>query len=205
MSETANAAGIDLQQFCDGDSYRYCMGSPYVKGGYLCATDCRIAVRIPSDEPDRQAGEGRTPDLHHVFKGENFESVTEPLVISETIRGNVECETCDSTGYLRHSPCPGCDGGGEVECDSCGHMDECETCDGYGFTGVGKCATCNGRGVFKGDKNCIVQGACFDIRYIRKVQSLPGVKFKANGERMACFVFDGGGQGGLMPVERGKD
>lgn len=50
---------VYLKPFCDLEITRYPLAEPFNFGGYTCATDGRIAVRVPTDKPDSTPPPGK--------------------------------------------------------------------------------------------------------------------------------------------------
>lgn len=159
--------GIELLHFCEPDEdCRYAINKPYVKNGYLAATDAKIMITFPSTDPDTVFDAGR--------KAPNPKSVLDQISRVEAV--NTWPETfpkCDVCGLVKRrfpplpKGCKNCKGLGEVRCNL-GHEHDCEDCDGRGSTGgyIGHSdeSTCN----------ITIGGRRFDRQYISRINSLPG-------------------------------
>ena len=120
---------IDLKPFCQTyESSRFAMDKPFVKNGFKYATDARIIIRVPTDEPDTGIGEKKFPDPNTVY------GPRESIVCDQDWPDSFpDCPTCGQLGYEIRFECPICDGSGYHECDL-GHDHECEECGGNGST-----------------------------------------------------------------------
>lgn len=95
------------------EEMRYALKAPFVRGGFVYATDGRICVRAKSDAPDT---EGQFPDTAGLGWNRDTSVV---IALPE---------------QLPEQPvnkCTGCKGNGFVQCDF-GHEHSCEDCDGKG-------------------------------------------------------------------------
>lgn len=61
---------------------------------------------------------------------------TERLIVKFINTG--DCKECDNKGKWK---CDKCQGDGEIECLSCGHLEDCDECNG---TGSVTCDICHG-------------------------------------------------------------
>jgi transcription elongation factor Elf1 len=196
-----NQLTIDLQPFCEVDSVRYSIDKPFVINGYRYATDSRVLVRVPCDEPDsvtplpvpRSAGE-----LFAKFPGERAR--WRPWPEPEYLSGKIECPTCSGRGLVECRRCDACSGKGEIECRECGQSKECAACGGYGEIGL-RCKTCHGAGEFVGPKYQPIGSLIIDARLDRNIRDLLNVQFvlQRYENNPICFKFDGG-QGLVMPM-----
>ena len=105
MTETVN---IDptLLAFCDQHerSLRFYMKEPWVKDGYIWATDSIIAVRIKTDEPDSEAHSKRPP-CEQLVQWSAFPIVDGfPAPVAE-----VKWAACSTCGGEKKYPCPHCE------------------------------------------------------------------------------------------------
>ncbi len=191
---------INMQLFCHPGGLKYDLKSPFVHGGYLCATDGRILVRVKTNLLNDT--EKRLPDIKSIlelydFVAEKPESLTTPC--SELIL----CPECLSSGR-KQKTCPTCDGGGMCYCTACDNYNNCDTCDGNGTvrSNVGEiCENCQGTCKVKEYGNTEVLGILLAGDYIAKIlENLPNPKVvacgKPNREKGDAgsikFVFDGG-------------
>lgn len=109
--------------YADGQATRYNIPCIFVRDGYECATDGRMAIRRKTDKPSDGGG---FATFHDVFKGHPIASalvseIADPGVPDVVVGNATDCEKCH-----------GC---GEIECDECGHTNDCKQCDGRGYTG----------------------------------------------------------------------
>jgi hypothetical protein len=202
---------IDLLPFA-GSAANF---APFSRGEYSYATNGHIGVRVPRRDD--------IPENESAPKAENAFSKAEPLLRSiegaspipalppiETKR----CHVCKGEGKV--VKCDDCDGQGFVECNL-GHEHECEECGEQGVVSARHaedasrhmpCEECDGTGrvpeadsgrgvyvVFPGEHTV-------QLRYLNKLQKLPGIRWKLTGREAADpipFWFEGG-DGILMPV-----
>lgn len=84
-----------------------------------------------------------------------------------------------------------------AECSDGESVHDCPNCDCV-------CDSCDGAGEIEVRVSCEVRGVLFDTAYIRKIQTLPGLKFAVAPPKKAAvrFEFEGGGEGLLMPLSR---
>ncbi len=171
---------MDLQPFCSVDETRMAICTPFVLNGWKYATDGRIAVRIPTDEPDDSNEPYRRPNASALFEGFNVEG-------------------------LQSFEIPTLDGAQVIECDSC-NGDGCAICDmGHEH----ECPDCDGDGHYEKWPEKEVAGRIFSERFLSKMAALPGIKFYpttaecsgGNPAKPALFTFDNG-QGLLMPIKK---
>lgn len=107
-----------LTVFCDPDNGRYSLEKPFVWDGFEYATDGRIAVRRPTNEPDTDLTQRRVPSRDAVS------SVFDPIPTDLTFEpipprdldgecdcdlGTIRCECCE-----HETPCSGCYGSGRL-------------------------------------------------------------------------------------------
>lgn len=170
---------IDLTPFCSVDETRMAINTPFVFNGWKYATDGRVCVRVPTDEPDDSNEPYKRPDASDLFKGFDVSGL-ETFVIP-TLDG------------VQEKRCPSCNGNGYSICDH-GHDHECEDCDKTG--------------VLEEWPKKEIGGQTFSERYLAKVVNLPGLQFFAQSANMealkpAFFTFDNG-QGLLLPIRKEK-
>lgn len=159
----------DLKKFCSTDECRPNIQQPFLRDGYVWATNGQILVRI---SPIEDVLEYPTaPDVAGVFqkgfvetsmrrlRAENLPDVLDPI----------DCEDCDGRGS-------------EHDCPSCNCR--CEACDGTGMENPEKFTSVD------------ICGALFSLRYIRLLSELPDVmipeKPVASILAPMPFKFDGG-------------
>jgi hypothetical protein len=176
---------IDLTLFCDEPGGRYALDAPFVQGGMRCATDGKLAVRIPaSGEPDTDDG-GRRPKLAMIF--DRFCDVTEWTPLPDA----PECENCKGKGSVSEE-CHHCRGLCRCEC-SCGDSHDCGACEGEGQ----ETSDCYRDRV-------TISGRHLSCNVYWRIKTLPGIKYGffpgAKLDDLIYGTFDGGGQVCFMPL-----
>ncbi len=169
---------IDIRDFCSVDETRMAICTPFAFNGWKYATDGRIAVRVPTDEPDDSNKPYKRPDASALFKDFNVTGL--------------EAFEIPSLQGVEKIRCYSCDGSGEQTCDM-GHDHECPECDGDGH--------------YEKWPTKEVGGIQFSERFLSKMAALPGLKFyptvatwtKDVPAHPAYFTFDNG-QGLVMPM-----
>jgi hypothetical protein len=164
---------VDLQQFCDEEceNGRYSIAKPFVKSGYLYATDARIVVRVRTSKRQGNGDKKKTPDVAGLWKDE-FESSAKFVPLPTDLRA------------LSQIKCGYCDGKKSTVCKECGHRKKCEKCRGIGRLAI--------------KKEWVEIGInLYDVKYYRLIKRLPNVKVaipksKHRRERVLSFKFDGG-------------
>jgi hypothetical protein len=172
---------IDLSPFCAEEDGRYRFANPWIKGGWMCATNGAIAIRVScGDKPDTAETENQKfPPLDSVIKhDESVATVKWPL-------GATPCKTCDMTG--------------RKPCKECGRSGVCEHC------GEGECPECHGKGDGGPCWECATPVGIHRInaKYQKMICRLPNVKyFPGDDPKVALqFVFDGG-EGAVMGMKK---
>lgn len=138
-----SAPQFDWSGFCDVE-YEV-METPFVKNGWKCATDGRIAIRVKTDEQDTPRPEGRRRDFPNVAGAFELAAMKHQTAI--LLPDITECPECQGK-FLSEAvvQCDECGGTGETECFHCGHDMDCEECDGSGkVTDEVECETCTAR------------------------------------------------------------
>lgn len=127
-----------LSLFYEVDPIRPKLSAPYLKDGYVCATDTHIMVRIKAEVLNREYNE--VEDLNLVLPSGNcnfkvsLKEINDALAaipqIDEEIevRGDKECPECDGEGgveweyidqagkrHYKFCDCPVCDGTGYID------------------------------------------------------------------------------------------
>jgi hypothetical protein len=197
------ATEIDLQAWCHKE--REPLSAPFVRGGFRYATDGQAMIRLPAPgEPDTD--NPLIPDSSKIF--DPAESLTfapwpadwDPTWETwETTKIEGEKEECpDCHGETKE--CERCDGSGLLECGECGQDYDCPACKGKGHVGK-KCATCGNRGTVTklGRALRLAVGIWVDERYLRRLVSLPNLRWTGVVNRPVFFRFDGG-EAAVMPV-----
>jgi len=170
-----------------GDATRYAIDAPFVINGMKYATNARIAIAVPCDEPDTATCGRRLPNVKGLFDGVRSVSTWHPMPDSKP------CEACK--GSCRRK-CQQCDGKCYLECNL-GHEHACENCE----LGLETCDQCSSHehGVTFGDR-------VIALRFCSSISRLPGpVLWGVSGSDPrdpVCFKFDGG-VGVVMPVVEG--
>lgn len=156
---------------------RYAIDKLFVKDGYLCATDSRIAVRCKTKEPDTEDGT-KYPPLDRVFVDSQIKGKElKPLVKVDVTHEFGTCRECGGTG----------------ECNNCGQDHRCPDCDGEGA---------NDKYSLKYVE--IEPGTYVFAKYYLMMSELPNVKLYSPIEqypRPFRFTFDGG-EGCCMGVDQ---
>jgi hypothetical protein len=194
---------IDLNKFCGEDNCRYSTGSPFVRGKWKYATDGRICIRVPTDEPETDVL--NTRDAASLFTARIF---PEPWPPADYLQGEIPCADCVD-GNMRCEKC----NGDEFGCDECNYTGcagpkrkcdhsticKCIECGGRGIVLI-DCKTCNGCGLVIGDVGTMVGISFISAHYDRLIRELPNVRYsRASDYRsMIYFSFDGG-EGIVMP------
>lgn len=198
-------ATIDLKRFCATEEHhRFQTQEPFSLGdGWLYATNGRVAVRVPSNDP---AAEGRKlpKSIAEFAQWAAGESAALPIPDVMTLPFD-PCSECGGKGKTpERRECSTCEGEGDVECDM-GHYHPCEDCGGKGYCTIkGRVIDCpdcvNGRAIVEW---C---GATWGARLFRDIASLPTPVGKVipRGETSAYLVgrFEAGGQFMLCSREK---
>lgn len=190
---------IDMQKFCatEVDSRRYVIEKPFVISGWKYATDGRVAIRVPTTEAE--SNWTAIPKADRLFRDTwNFGDSERALWPQhDGSRSDEDCVFCSGTGKeIEDCPCAGGARDEDGNCKVCHNTWEVVT--------DRTCAYCDGHG--KAFVDPIICGAKIFARYARLIGSLPGVQLFNNCSRApkdkhaVPFVFDGGGQGLIMPV-----
>lgn len=174
---------IDLKLFCC-DSYRY--HEPFVLRGNHVATDGKIMVLIPCDEPDTPCI--RNLNYESVMEPAKFVTQWEPIAIPDC-----DCTRCNKSGIIHHAEnnCETCRGTGIEKCFHCGNEIECEDCDGQGKIEA-----------YKEVCGCSVEILSRQIAtdLANKMRSLPNLFGNiSSAEDKILFKFKGG-VGAVMPL-----
>lgn len=199
---------MDLQVFCDPTANRFAIGKPWVFGGWLYATNGRIAVRVPSSEPDSAPEELSFVKGYELFG--NFRDC--PIDWPTLPHIAVACRECNGTGR-KLITCATCKGDGQHYCD-CGNEHDCGHCGGSGTVpGKERCIFCLGTRKVEvptgenatNDSRILIRlaGRLFDAWYLGLIErSFTGLKYSAEvgAENALAFTGDGRAQGLLMPV-----
>lgn len=180
---------LDLTPFCAGEDTRYALTKTFVTDGHLTATDGRIIVRIPTEEPE--INDRPVPDIAALFNKQFEEFPAFDMYSINMVR--IKCSLCAGKGKVKLD-CETCGGDGRCMCPCCGSDTYCEDCDGDGkASDEVDCYQCSGAGrVFD---NVKIGGKMFNGHYINKILCyLPHPKAVAISQDIGClrFTFDGG-------------
>ena len=159
-------------------------GSGQAFGGWwYCAIGSRVAVRMPTDEPDDMCERGQKLMLTLAWPAEGDAEFAKPWP---------EPDVRDNRSVCNHR-CPTCKGTGEVECYHCGHDMECDECEGVGRWPKDACERCGGTGKIgdvyyrlpEGD----VLGSVWDV-----IAGLPNPRYltPTDVHKPVAGFFDGG-------------
>ena len=209
---------MNLSAFCSQDIYRHELQTPWHFHGYTYATDGRVAVRIPTEEPDSplkliMPGQEKVKDrpshsIESLFNSMRYrqqEEVFPPAIPEAPAK---PCTSCKGNGYSRR--CEECHGSGEVICPTCGHEHECRDCNGMGRVLTSSqsgmpCPDCAGTG--KHIPARVVKIGCGWVNesLLMRFLLLPAVRFfqpqhptsQESGE--PYYITFTGGEGVLMP------
>ena len=187
-----------LQQCAEG-GYRYAgLSEPFVKNGYIYATDSRIAIRIRTLACETPPLEGRVPDVERLFadiRNVNVDDTVwkkwpaEPVAVSPPV-----------LDMVFELDCPICYGEGHYYAD--GDQHTCVYCDGAGSVSKLPVYTRIGDQPYAG-------------RYWSIISQLPGVMFcepqvgsdsnsgMPGPPYTALYFRFMGGEGILMPIDTG--
>ena len=166
---------------------RYNLDEPWIKDGFIYATDGRMCIRMPTDQPDTVSEGKKWPSSVNGFE-QSGELLSWPVI--DEGQGH-KCWACNGEGHP------------DKECELCG-----STVIDYGMA----CIRCNGSGEVCYPDTIEILGKVFDGYYVHKAASLPDIKLVNNTSgdlpdkpRSVKFVFDGGeettGEGLLMPFK----
>ena len=215
---------MNFSLFCNTKKGRYHLDEPFFQGGWKYATDGRIAVRAPADEPDTK---GMRPDMAKIFSSTSPESA---VPFPELEMADAECQDCDGTGKAMiecpdckgdgSTLCPECDGTGEIECGECGDYtdcglcvedDGCPRCKGLGTVPEGEtCPFCEsgsvsqpvGKEGYGGVMEVEIDGHRFNAKLLgRLLRECTGIKYAITktyyADAVIYFTADGGVDGML--------
>jgi hypothetical protein len=119
---------------------------PWIKDGYLYATNGHVAVRTPM--PLMNSTGDFPPASTLNWNASDY--LDEAIELSEPgpLLDRSKCKACDGKGNVDKKVCTSCEGG-EIECNL-GHYHECEECNGDGvITSGGPCYECDSTGLEK--------------------------------------------------------
>lgn len=154
---------INMLQFC-GESYRYDVSRPFEQAGWAYATDMKSCIRTNQLEDATEAGEMRFPPAAELkWDGKHWDD-----------KGFIALPKLAPVAW---------EGG---PCYECKHEQECP-CEESGESGIG-CSKCGWKGFTRVTcDNCkddmplsaaLVHGQKMDIKYYRKLLTLPSAEIK---------------------------
>ena len=187
MNTTENT--IDLSIFCEPQQPR--LATPWVVDGWLYATNCCIAARVPTTEANSPSLErGKRPDLPVLFR------VFVATVSEWQAFPHVEqCKRCNGKGTA-FGRCSYCKGTGEHECE-CGHSHECPDCGGEGE--LDQPCDC----VHSSVDPIQLGAAWIKRRFAQLICRLPEPEYLPQPQALERVLFRfAGGQGIVMPIDR---
>jgi hypothetical protein len=192
-----------LEQFCRKEEHeRFLLTKPFVKDGWMYATDGRWIARVRTDLPDSVPGDG---DRKFVDVAKLFETsldCTEPWPAWNGETREKECDDCGGSGRVMKT-CDTCNGTGRCTCDKCGDRHDCGKCDGDGRMPTAKnCPTCLGAGWRRIPAYQKVCNRKLDGAFVKAIYELGDAKFDPSGnyDEALAFTASGGLEGRVMPV-----
>lgn len=207
---------VDLEAFCSLErGMRYGMTRPFIQRGLLCATDCRIGVRMfdAGDYANREEG----VELPPLFKP--FDQFWKPTdrwmpwpqadyALAQDRDFSFGCWRCRGTGVVanRHA-CNACSGEGydyaaEPSEWPLEESPQCKSCLGTGWAGT-RCDRCQSR-PYDAQLPSVahLDGREIQAQYHAAIARLPDVEFVSRRSETSPVVFRfQGGQGLVMPIE----
>ena len=192
---------MNLELFtCEGNS-KFTLSKVFVKGGYRCTTNGRMAIRIKCDEPDT---EGNFPKLDDAFN-EPFSEINPIKIVTPELEVYHICPECDNGRiYYNFQECTECYGLGTCRC-GCPTEHACGTCggDGGNYTKSKPCQFCDG--TKKRYTKLQIGEWYYQGHYIKLAcQELPNLTAIGLGKNgMLRLTFDGG-ECAIMPFTSTK-
>ncbi len=186
---TSTVAEIDFQQFCEPESGS--LDKPWVAGGIRFATDGRILVCEPTDDPDTDLSvypKRKPPTATGKLYGQAIAANCDQLLPVDV----PDCPECGQSGLVEYWICSECEGNGEQECDL-GHMHDCGKCGGHGCSKRRIGSTSTKYPCYRDEKHCsiVVGNQKFQRHYVQKIRSLPGVPMVSVETDMMFVRFSG--------------
>jgi len=173
----------DLLRFCR-DGHKFDTSKPFVRDGFLWATNHVLMVRIPFDGPNTVPSPTDRPFPDVVRVWGQFMGDSEFTPLPDKTWNVIPCWACEKSGSCQ---CETCQEGGDYLC-------ECPCCDGD-------------KEVFF-PRECKIGANRIDSKYDRMIRDLPGLvvyqRDDPNNLTGISFKFSGGGEGLLMPMEWDK-
>jgi len=190
-----------LSRFVGVNDIRFYLNNIIRRPDFFYATNGHIAVRMPIQENVEAYESDHPRNIADLF----IERKSDTWVEFPTLPEGEKCKFCDGTGLGYE--CDECDGEGEFEYGS--HTYDCKECDGSGQIsnryGIDrsektKCNKCDGKKL-KPYQGIRVGGSTYDLKYLKDIADLPGMRIAVPVGPMATayFTFDGG-EGILMPM-----
>lgn len=179
---------IDLTRFCSTESSKY--GKPATFGGFTYATDCRICVRVPTNEPDDSDPVDWVKSSPTMFAKSTADT---DKAWPEQTEQPTPCFKCNGAGIVEETDCGECNGTGLKECFECGHEGDCGDCDGSGIEDeAGVCPECEGRKVIYPNRR--IAGLMIGEKYDAMIRELPNPRIvgTAIDGKALHVIFDGG-------------
>lgn len=196
---------IDLTKFCAHSAdIRTHLTRPMLTAHGIIACDGWMLVCVPGTEGHPPCETDHITKL--VDKYAALTPATDPVPLTGlTIPAAPTCPICRGTGTMYRTPCEDCDGEGDHTIGR--HTYDCKECDGDGFKDSHyiesgskpiACHRCLGEGKDHDRGHMLLGNSAYTLRFLSKLQTLPGCQIYPNGLEAAKFTFDGG-WGALMP------
>lgn len=173
-------------------------GSPWIKDGWEIATDCRVAARFPTTEPDTPNEKKlKRPDVSKVIRERSAADDWKPWPFERT----PTCDRCGGFGVIETKvTCSECRGLQEYDCCECGQPRQCEWCEDGKETREEPC------GCAKDDASYYLpvgETHKIDPKYLRRISRLEDVTYAVDVDLPGIvFRFAGGGEGVCMAMEK---
>lgn len=196
-----------VQDFCDTETSRWDLMTPWVADGQAYGTDGRAAARIASDDADTDTDERSLPrNITGVWESHWTEQgVWRPLPPERLIEGEGRCPDCCEVAM---TDCENCDGEG-FGFDDEGFTVPCPKCKGEGSFSDKDCPRCHGRGWGDYPNLQPFGNKLICVAFMRKLQRIPGAMWNiGNPDKRTPILVksDIGVESLVMPVvpEAGK-
>lgn len=186
---------IDPMRFCllDPEYTDHPLAMPFIRKGYLYATDGIYAIRLPTDKPDSEDNASKArPHIETLPLWNQTPSKYEPLpAIDPPILK--PCPVC--VGNLP-TKCAACDGFGEVnytfeyKSNNYEHPADCPLCEECGE--ITYCDECDNRGILTEITRIRIQGADYEAWRLVDLKHLPNLVAGTVSGPALRFTFDGG-------------
>lgn len=131
-----------LAECTDDQDGRYTLTKPWIRNGFVYATDGRILVRQATKQADTT--DDKPPGgAEHMFDESKPRGKSIPLPdIGMELGDRLVCEKCK--GKNSSKTCSECNGEGSHVCPTCSHAKPCRACEGEGDK---YCSACGGEGM----------------------------------------------------------